>query len=120
LYLRSKVGEPARASAAGAAPLWWPPSKIAARYLAPYLHADDQDPHPPLDDLPPLHGEDLAESAADHQDALELALTGADADARWKDYRGALRWLAVAEELNMTLPPEYAQRKREWERQLSR
>ena len=120
LYLRSELGEPARASAAGAAPLWWPPSKIAARYLAPYLLADDQDPDRTLEDVPPLHGEDRAESAADHQEAVELALAGADADARWKDYRGARRWLAVAEELNITLPPEYVERKREWEGRIRR
>ena len=75
LYVRSEVGDRAGSSAAGAAPLWWPPSKIAARYLSPYLAAGDEDPKPPLDDLPPLHGEERAELAAEHQEAVELALT---------------------------------------------
>jgi len=42
-YLRAELGGGHMyASAAGTAPLWWPPAKIAARYLAPYLaeHAD--------------------------------------------------------------------------------
>ncbi len=114
LYVRSEIGDRAGSSAAGAAPLWWPPSKIAARYLAPYLAAGDEDPKPPLDDRPPMHGEERAELAADHQEALELALTVADADARCEDYRGALRWLGVAEQLNLTLPPDYAEKRREW------
>ena len=58
-------------------PLWWPPAKVAGRYLAPYLTRD--------------------------------------ADARWGDNAGALRWLAVAEQLNVLLPPEYAEKRRLWE-----
>jgi sulfide:quinone oxidoreductase len=37
-YLRAELGGGHMyASSAGEAPLWWPPAKIAARYLAPYL-----------------------------------------------------------------------------------
>jgi len=42
-YLRAELGGGHMyASVAAEAPLWWPPAKIAARYLAPYLaeHAD--------------------------------------------------------------------------------
>jgi sulfide:quinone oxidoreductase len=42
-YLRAELGGGHMyASVATDAPLWWPPAKIAARYLAPYLaeHAD--------------------------------------------------------------------------------
>jgi sulfide:quinone oxidoreductase len=42
-YLRAELGGGHMyAAAAGSSPLWWPPGKIAARYLAPYLaeHAD--------------------------------------------------------------------------------
>lgn len=37
LYVRSGVAGTNAPSAVGAAPLWWPPTKIGARYLAPYL-----------------------------------------------------------------------------------
>ena len=38
LYLRSELGGGhGEASAVHDEPLWWPPGKIAARYLAPYL-----------------------------------------------------------------------------------
>jgi hypothetical protein len=43
-------------------------------------------------------------------------LTAADANARWGDNAGALRWLSVAEQLNVVLPPEYAEKRRRWER----
>ncbi|MGE5282565.1 MAG: FAD-dependent oxidoreductase [Chloroflexota bacterium] len=113
LYLRSGVGEDSAADpAAGAAPLWWPPAKVAARHLAPYLGGSGEDAT--LDDVPPLQDEELDESAADHREAVELALAGADADARWQDYAGALRWLDLAEQLNLTLPPEYAEKRRRW------
>ena len=49
---------------------------------------------------------------------MELALNAADADARWRDYRKALRWLGVAEQLNLTLPPGYVRKRREWEEAL--
>jgi sulfide:quinone oxidoreductase len=113
LYLRSGVAGSDEASAAGAAPLWWPPAKVAAGHLAAHL-AGAPEGQPILDDVPALHGEDLDESAADHQAAVELALAGADADARWKDYEGALRWLALAEQLNIALPPGYAEKRRQW------
>jgi sulfide:quinone oxidoreductase len=112
LYLRSGVAGSHAESAAGAVPLWWPPAKIAGRYLAPYLAG--REGSPTLEDVPALHGEDLAESAADHQEAVELALRCADNDARWKDYGGALRWLKLAEQLNVTLPPAYAEKRRRW------
>jgi sulfide:quinone oxidoreductase len=113
LYLRSGVAGTDKASAAGAAPLWWPPAKIGARYLAPYLSGRGEEQQL-LEDVPALHGEDLAGSAADHQEAMELALAGADADARWNDYDGALRWLTLAEQLNITLPPAYTEKRRRW------
>ena len=53
--------------------------------------------------------EDL-EPAADereHEAALRLALDFAEIDARDGDYEEALRWLEVAERLNVTLPAEY-------------
>jgi sulfide:quinone oxidoreductase len=112
LYLRSGLGDDPETASAGAAPLWWPPAKVAARHLAPYL--SNSDSQATLEDLPALQGEDLDQTAADHQETLKLALASADADARWKDYAGALRWLDLAEQLNISLPPVYAEKRRRW------
>jgi hypothetical protein len=53
--------------------LWWPPAKIAGRFLAPYLHGHDEaeivgarcsasqiEVHHPLDPPPLLHGQGQA------------------------------------------------------------
>jgi sulfide:quinone oxidoreductase len=116
-YLRANVEDPDRTSASGAAPLWWPTSKVAGRRLAPFLTGRVDRPDRPskaFGDLEPEIGEDPERAEADHVDAVELALTAADADARWDDYRGALRWLAIAEHLGFTLPPEIAAKRERW------
>jgi sulfide:quinone oxidoreductase len=84
----------------GPGPHWDARGKIAGRLLAPYLA-----------------GHSIAgDVAADHEAALELALEAADAAAGWKDPDDALRWLDVAEGLNVALPMEYADKRREWTR----
>lgn len=118
-YLRATIGDRPRTSAAGAAPLWWPPAKVAGRHLGPYLarSAGVAGPHdhlPELADVEAPVGEAAAESESDHMEALGLALTAADADARWHDYHGALRWLEIAQQLNLTLPPEYERKRDAW------
>ena len=118
-YLRTEIGARDDASAGSAAPLWWPPAKVAGRLLAPYLRGmGDADQARPLEDLEPLEGEDRAESEADHRDVVELALTMAEADAGGQDLRGALRWLDIAEGLDLALPREWAERRERWEGQL--
>jgi len=113
LYLRAGVGQDEEtAPAVGAAPLWWPPAKVAARHLGPYLAGSGKEAA--LGDVPALEGEELDQSRADHVEAVEMALASADADARWEDYSGALRWLDLAEQLNFTLPSEYAEKRRRW------
>jgi sulfide:quinone oxidoreductase len=114
-YLRAEVDRRAASSAAGTAPLWWPPSKIAGRHQASYIAATHDLPQP-LQDLEPIAGEG-GEDDGDQDNALQLALTAADADAREGDHRGALRWLEVAESINIALPDEYAQKRREWSEQ---
>jgi sulfide:quinone oxidoreductase len=84
----------------GPGPSWQHTGKIAGRYLAPYLAG-----HAPEDTV-----------ADDHEAALELALEAADAAAGWQDPQDALRWLDVAEGLNVALPLEYADKRREWTR----
>jgi sulfide:quinone oxidoreductase len=116
-YLRADVENPDGTSASGAAPLWWPTSKVAGRRLAPFLAGRvDRPDQPPkaFGDLEEVIADDSERAEADHVDAVELALTAADADARWRDYSGALRWLAIAEHLGFTLPPEVAAKRERW------
>jgi sulfide:quinone oxidoreductase len=110
-YLRSSIGERDDSSASGSDALWWPPAKIAGRYLASYLAGDERGR--PLEDLETVVGEP-GHRREEYTAALELALTAADADARWGDRAGALRWLEVAEQLNVVLPPEYTEKRRRW------
>ncbi len=102
------------ASAAAGQPLWWPPAKIAGRYLGPFLATARPQP---------LSSELLADRVAvpgqppseiEYEDALELALLLADCDARWGDYGAALNALDAAQALQGALPPEYEAKRREW------
>ena len=111
-YLRADVGRLAASSAESATPLWWPPAKVAGKHLAPYLAKRGLGVS--LEDLEPLHGEGREGAEQDQREALDLALAAADADARGRDYQAALRWLDVAEELNLALPEEYAEKRRDW------
>jgi sulfide:quinone oxidoreductase len=120
-FLRAKLSDREATSTAGRNVLWWPPGKIAARYLAPYIagRTEGGEP-PPLDDVEALLGEEAEVAEADRTAALELAFTAADADALWGDHESALKWLEVAEKLNVTLPPNYAEKREQWTGSLSR
>ncbi len=102
------------ASSAAGQPLWWPPAKIAGRYLGPFLART----HPrPLDsellsDRVAVPGGRLSE--AEFEEALELALLLAESDARWGDYGAALNALDAAEALQGALPPEFEAKRRQW------
>jgi sulfide:quinone oxidoreductase len=114
-FLRARLSDREATSTAGQSVLWWPPGKIAARYLAPYIagRTEGGEP-PPLDDVEALLGEEAEAAEADRTAAFELALTAADADAGWRDYESALKWLEVAEKLNVTLPRAYAEKREQW------
>ncbi len=115
LHMRSDAGTVS--SAQTVEPLWWPPGKIAGRYLAPYLAQQPGDvPRSPLTDIEPPS---TAGPDTDRADALDMALAAADASARADDYESALRWLAAAEQLNVVLPIEYAHRRRAWQQALA-
>jgi sulfide:quinone oxidoreductase len=116
-FLRTALADPEATSTAGRDVLWWPPGKIAARYLAPCIAGRTEGGQPPpLDDVETLLGEEAEVAEADRTAALELAFTAADADAGWEDYESALKWLEVAERLNVTLPPAYAEKREDWTR----
>jgi sulfide:quinone oxidoreductase len=102
------------ASSAAGQPLWWPPAKIAGRYLSAFLATARPQP---------LGAELLTDRVAvpdrglsdEFEDALELALLLADCDARWGDYGAALVALDAAEGLRGALPSEYEAKRRQWQ-----
>jgi sulfide:quinone oxidoreductase len=102
------------ASAAAGQPLWWPPAKIAGRYLGPFLATARPQPlgSEPLADRVAVRGPAISE--AEYEDALELALLLADCDARWGDYGAALSALDAAQALEGALPPQYEAKRRKW------
>ncbi len=108
------------ASSAGRQPLWWPPAKIAARYLSPFLATARPQPlgSEPLIDRVAVRGRAIPDE--DFNDALELALLLAECDARWGDYGAALNALDAAEALDGALPASYESKRRQWRAELVR
>jgi sulfide:quinone oxidoreductase len=98
--------------------LWWPPGKVAGRYLAPYLgtarpvgFADE-----PLRDRTPAS----ASPAPDRDEAFQLALLLAEEDARVGDYRQALHALDAAAALaGGVLPEEWTESRERWKHELA-
>ena len=114
-YLRASLAEPSPGSASSSV-LWWPPAKIAGKYLAPYLAAKAgyRVANPILQDLDPPGADEPAEARSDHQDVVTMALSSADAHARERDFSGAVRWLEVAENLDLYLPSRYEVKRAAW------
>ena len=126
LYLRAVVGteetptarrvRAGHSSSAGRRALWWPPGKVAGRYLAPLL-ATARPPAllaSPMTDvgLPPAPA---PAGESEQEDAFALALALADEDARCGDYRQALHALDAARALTGgVLPEDYAAKQRDW------
>jgi sulfide:quinone oxidoreductase len=123
LYLRAEIGSdtapisrPLDVAGSGRAEsraLWWPPAKVAGRYLAPLLATARPisllaEPMRDLADAP-------ATERADRDEALQLALALADEDARCGDYPEALHALDTARALaGGVLPDAYADKERSW------
>lgn len=100
-------------------PLWWPPLKVAGPRLAPYLAQRWSDAwEEPMDRIEDLDAEREQAAEEEHRAALELALDFARIDAEEGSLDDALRWLDVAERLNVTLPVEYVEHRRAWREQL--
>jgi sulfide:quinone oxidoreductase len=97
--------------------LWSPSTKVAAKYLGPYLAgALGQDPAQELVDLGPSSDPGAEEAA--HERAVSLLLAAANGDARAGDYESAIKWLSLVEQLNLVIPPEYVARRHQWRREL--
>jgi sulfide:quinone oxidoreductase len=98
--------------------LWWPPGKVAGRYLAPYLSTA----RPVMLGSEPLVDRVPGQLAADrdeHEAALDLALLLADEDEASGDIRQALHALDAAAALSGgVLPAAYAERRERWLAQL--
>ena len=115
-YLRAQIaGRTGDSFETATNPLWWPPSKIAGRYLAPYLAC-----HNPLTRDETLQErapstQDSARLQASHDEARELALTFAEHDAADRHFKSALQWLEVIERLDGVLPPEYLDTRADWQ-----
>jgi sulfide:quinone oxidoreductase len=126
MYLRAEVGAtgvPApghqpvakavrkTASDASTRALWWPPAKIAGRYLAPLLSTARPvavASEPLLDRVPTTESPDAGE-------ALELALLLADEDAKLGDYGQAVEALDAAAALGGgQLSPALALKRDRW------
>ena len=95
-------------------PLWWPPAKIAGRYLAPYLATAR--PHPlaasPLRDRPaPPPG---AQPDVDRTEACELALLIADHDAHSGRLRVSVACPRGSRGDRGHPAPEYEDKRRQW------
>ncbi len=101
-------------------PLWWPPSKIAGRYLGAWL----VQPHAPGGQVGWIEDRELPVSAQDEaaeeerRAALDLALMMADGEAAYGDWHAALRALDAAEALTGALPEDYAQKRDLWDAEL--
>jgi sulfide:quinone oxidoreductase len=100
--------------------LWWPPGKVAGRYLAPYLATA----RPIALGRKPLLDRAASathEPAPDADAALELALMLADEDARTGDLSHALHALDAAAALaGGILPADAAQKRATWRAALER
>ena len=118
-FMRAELAEDSDA-ALTTSPLWWPPIKVAGPRLGPYLarhwsiDGDGERGLERTEDLEP------ADDEREHDAAVRLALDFAEIDARESDYEEALRWLQVAERLNVTLPAEYVQRRDDWRAAVAR
>jgi sulfide:quinone oxidoreductase len=99
--------------------LWWPPGKIAGRYLAPYLSTARPvglAREPLIDRVARPAGADEHE----HEAALDLALLLADEDAAAGDFAQALHALDAAAALaGGVLPAAYAERRERWRAELA-
>jgi len=117
-FMRTDLPDRESGSASIGRGLWWPPTKVAGKYLGPYI-AGRIGEEPGSDELVDLPlPQDPAADAEEHRLATSLVLAAADADAAADDFEGSLKWLAFAEELDFVLPSRYVTRRYEWRRKV--
>lgn len=118
MYMRRSMGAGSgdRGEAALDA-LWWPPTKVAGRYLSPYLALAGSPGRGTLQDRSQGTHDQQSLLAANRQ-ARELARSFADADAEAGDVRSALRWLDIVERLDGVLSATDAERREAWRTRL--
>ena len=116
IYMRARMAG-ARVDLAdvdvAASPLWSPATKIAGSYLAPFLARVPAFEHASLRDNPPTSLDARAVRRA-HEEARELALLFAEADAGGGDFGSALSWLTVVERIDGVLPRSYVEKQAMW------
>ena len=95
-----------------------PPTKVAGKYLGPYIRGLSARSTRGVRRPRPLRAIPHADEAEHEQAVDRSSLAAADADARIGDFEGAIRWLSLVEELNLVIPPEYVARRHDWRRQL--
>ena len=88
--------------------LWWPPTKIAGRYLGPFLAHETQPAGMPTMVDRDAPG-DPGRAARDREEVRAMAADLARAEARWGDHRAALHWLDAVERLDGVLGPELSE-----------
>jgi sulfide:quinone oxidoreductase len=115
MYLKAQIAGGGGAVEVAANPLWWPPSKVAGRYLAPYLAN-----HSPLtyDETlqdRPASMRDPARIQESYEEARQLALSFVERDAADGHFQSALEWLDVLEKIDGVLPPGYLHKRADWQ-----
>lgn len=116
-YMRADMHGDAGEATVGQ-PLWWPSTKLAGNFLGPHL-ARLEEGGEPSDELVDLGTtSDPDGDRLEHDQALQLVLAAADADAADRDFEGALQWLTLAEQLDFVIPQAYITRRYEWAHQL--
>jgi sulfide:quinone oxidoreductase len=116
-FLRSSIADRTAGVAGVGRALWRPATKLAGRYLGPYVErALGREAPQELVDLEP--STDPTGDEGRHERAVRLLLAAADADAGAGDFGAAIRWLSVVEQLSLVIPPVYVARRHEWRRQL--
>ena len=112
-YLRSSLSR--HDSEASDDRLWAPGTKVAGRYLGPFLARALGDPGGEFSDREATGGGD---GRKERERAVALLLAAADADAEHGDIPGALGWLDVVERLDLVIPPDYVARRERWLREV--
>lgn len=114
MFLRAEVGSGSPEGRVSSGALWSPPTKIAGRYLGPYLASSSTvGGRATLEDRPPSALSPDASQIA-RREARELALTFALADAHAGEYGSALSWLEVIQRLEGSMPADCLLKWDEW------